>query len=225
VRSRRAPPISQSPKRGSPGWSGENQIFTIRVPERAHRENSARIGHATRITPANKDAQREQAFALHAQGLSQVQIAARLGINKNTAQKYIRDERRRRSRDPQAKKVLDQIITSKWIRLDELWKRWNSIRGDGPMSQFAKVKLSKEMSRLENEFASLYGVELPETDGERILEDRARRMESLPPDSYPEVGAEVAIEEDIKELDRELEERLRESEQRKQERRSMPKYQ
>jgi hypothetical protein len=48
-------------------------------------------------------------------------------------------------------------------------------------------------------------VELPETDGERILDERALKMIRQPlPLGFPEVGEQAAVEEYIKEQDAEL---------------------
>jgi hypothetical protein len=79
------------------------------------------------------------------------------------------------------------------------------VTGDGPHSQYARARLAESIRRVHRDFVGLYGVELPETDGERILEDRATRMIRQPlPEGFPLVGEQAAVEEYIREQDAEL---------------------
>jgi transposase-like protein len=164
-----------------------------------------------RITAANKDALREKCFALHAQGLSYVEIASRLGIgSKNTVMKYVHQEARRRRYDPEAKEVLERTITSLRQRADDLERRYEEIEGNAPRSQAERHKNAQELHRLRRTLLALYGVELPETDAERILEERGRKMDQvlLEPDGYPELSEQAIVDRHVEELDRQFVERF-----------------
>jgi transposase-like protein len=159
------------------------------------------------ITPGNRDTLRERAFAMSARGKGVREIASTLGINKDTAAKYVRQERQRRSHDREAEEEVKRAIGSMRILLDELWKQWNSVKGDGPHAGFAKARLAESMRKVHRDLVALYGVELPETDGEKILEDRGRRVINQPLSlGFPEVGEQAAVEEYIKDQDAELRE-------------------
>jgi hypothetical protein len=164
------------------------------------------------VTPANRDTLRERAFALSAQGFSYIDIASQLGINKNTVQKYVLHERKRRSYDREAEEEVRRAITSLRSLLDDLWKRYNSIRGDGPHSGFARAKLAESIRRVHRDLVALYGVVLPETDAERILDERGRRMEQAAREleGFPEVGEQAIVDRHIEELDKEIEETVSE---------------
>jgi hypothetical protein len=154
------------------------------------------------ITPGNRDTLRERAFAMSARGKGVREIASTLSINKDTASKLVREERWRRSHDREAEEEVRRAIGSMRILLDELWKQWNSVRGDGPHAGFAKARLAESMRKVHRDLVALYGVELPETDGEEILDERALKMMRRPlPLGFPEVGEQAAVEEYIKEQD------------------------
>jgi predicted transcriptional regulator len=164
------------------------------------------------VTPANKDSLRERAFALSAQGIGYREIASQLGINKNTVQKYVLQERKRRSYDREAEEELRRAIASLRSLLDDLWERYNSMRGDGPMAGFARARLSESIRRVHRDLVALYGVVLPETDAERILDERGRRMEQAAREleGFPEVGEQAIVDRHIEELDKEIEETVSE---------------
>jgi len=83
------------------------------------------------------------------------------------------------------------------------------------MTGFARARLSESIRRVHRDLVGLYGVVLPETDAERILEERGRRMDQAARelqelDAYPEVGEQAIVDRHIAELDREIEETVSE---------------
>jgi len=156
------------------------------------------------VTPGNKDALREQCFALSVQGVGYREIAARLGINKDTAMKYVREERQRRSHDRNAEDAIRDAVASLRTVLTDLHRRYVQIEGDGPQSMFARVKVAEQIRRTCRDLVGVYGVELPEVDGERILEDRLTKMGQAPlPEGFPEVGEQAAVEQRLEEMESE----------------------
>jgi hypothetical protein len=164
------------------------------------------------ITPGNRDTLRERAFAMSARGIGVREIGSTLNINKDTAARLVREERQRRSYDREAEEEVRRAITSLRSLLDDLWKRYNSISGDGPHSGFARAKLAESIRRVHRDLVALYGVVLPETDAERILDERGRRMEQAAREleGFPEVGEQAIVDRHIEELDKEIEETVSE---------------
>ena len=157
------------------------------------------------VTPGNKDALRERCFALSVQGVGYREIAARLGINKDTAMKYVREERARRSHDRNAEDAIRDAVASLRTVLTDLHRRFDQIEGTGAQSMFARVKVAEQIRRTCRDLVAVYGVELPEVDGERILEDRMIKMGQAPlPEGFPEVGEQAAAERRIAEMESEF---------------------
>ncbi len=84
------------------------------------------------VTPANRDSLRERAFALSAQGIGVREIARRLVINKDTAMKYVRQERQRRSHDRHAEDAIREAVASLRHIVADLHQRYERIEGDRP---------------------------------------------------------------------------------------------
>jgi transcriptional regulator with XRE-family HTH domain len=165
-----------------------------------------------RVTAANRDALREMAFALHAEGLTYEQIAARLNISKNTVQKYVHQELPRRRYDTKAKEILDRVIASLESRHEVLQRRFLYLKGDGPQAVSARMKWSAAIERTEKQLLFLAGIKLPETDAEAILEERGRRMDQAfhelsEPVGYPELNEQAIVDRHIEEQDQEFIER------------------
>jgi hypothetical protein len=157
------------------------------------------------VTPANRDALRERAFALSAQGIGVRKIASTLGINKDTAAKLVREERQRRSHDRDAEEEVRRAIASLRTVLTDLQRRYDEIEGTSPHSQYARVKTAEQIRRTARDLVALYGVELPETDGERILDERHTAMMNQPlPEGFPEVGEQAAVEKHLREMESEF---------------------
>jgi transposase-like protein len=149
------------------------------------------------VTPANRDALRERAFALSAQGIGVREIAARLGINKDTATKYVREERQRRSHDRQAEDAIRDAVTALRHVLIDLIKRYDSIEGDGSHANYARAKLAEAIRRYCRDLIGLYGVTLPETDPKIISMKRMLEMVAAPyptPGGYPAVGEQAVLD-------------------------------
>jgi len=160
-----------------------------------------------RITAANRDALRERCFALHAQGLSYAEIGARLNISKNTAMKYTHLELPRRRHDPEAQEVLDRATTSMRDMADLLRTRLTSIEGNGPQAANARLRTAKAIDRIERSLLYLHGIELPETDPERILQERGRKMDETARELYPELNEQAILERHLAEEERKFIER------------------
>jgi transcriptional regulator with XRE-family HTH domain len=161
------------------------------------------------VTAAERDAKREQAFALSMQGISQREIAKQLGINKSTANNYVRIERQRRSHDRAAEDAIRDVVTMLRTSLLDLFEQLRQTTGTGPQAGFAKAKLGKEIRSTAHQLALVYGVTLPKIDGEEIAMDRLMEMVQkemdAPPIGYPNVSEEAAYDAYIAEVDASLE--------------------
>lgn len=156
------------------------------------------------VTPANRDALRERAFAMSAQGIGVRGIARTLGINKETASKYVRQERQRRSHDRDAEDAVRDAVTSLRHVLTDLHRQYREIEGRGPHSMYARAKLAEAIRRSGRDLVALYGVTLPETDPDRIAADKLTEMmeTDLPlPGGYPEVGPDAVLQRHVSEMD------------------------
>lgn len=149
------------------------------------------------VTPANRDALRERAFALSAQGIGVRKIARRLGINKDTATKYVREERARRSHDRDAEDAIRDAVASIRHILADLHEQYGRISGDSPHSMYARAKVAETIRRCCRDLIALYGITLPETDPEVVSVKRMLEMVGAPfrtPGGYPEVGDQAIMD-------------------------------
>ncbi len=74
----------------------------------------------------------------------------------------------------------------------------------GSIRRFARAKLAEDIRRCGSDLVALYGVVLPETDGEKIALDRLMKMAEAPlPEGFPEVGEQAALDRHTEELERE----------------------
>ena len=149
------------------------------------------------VTPANRDALRERAFALSAQGVGVREIAARLGINKDTATKYVREERQRRSHDRDAEDAVRDAVAAVRHVLVDLQDRYDKIEGNGPHANYARAKLGEAIRRCCRDLIGLYGVTLPETDPKIVSMKRMLEMTAAPfptPGGYPAVGEQAVLD-------------------------------
>jgi transposase len=149
------------------------------------------------VTPANRDSLREQAFALSAQGIGYREIATRLGINKDTAMKYVREERERRSHDRQAEDAIRDAVASLRHVLTDLHEQYGRIEGSSPHSMYARAKVAEAIRRCCRDLIGLYGVTLPETDPEIVSMKRTLEMTQAPfptPGGYPPVGEQAILD-------------------------------
>jgi len=159
------------------------------------------------VTPANRDSLREQAFAMSAQGIGVRAIAARLGINKDTATKYVREERSRRSHDRHAEDAIRDAIASLRHVLVDLQDRYDEIEGTTPHSMYARAKVVETIRRCCRDLIGLYGMTLPDTDPEIVSMKRMIEMVGAPfptPGGYPQVGEQAVLERHTDELDTRL---------------------
>lgn len=159
------------------------------------------------VTPANRDRLREQAFALSAQGIGVREIASRLGINKDTATKYVREERQRRSHDRHAEDAIRDAVASLRHILTDLHERYGRIEGDGPHAMYARAKVAEAIRRCCRDLIGLYGVTLPQTDPERVAFERMLEMSQAPlptPGGYPAVGEQAVLDRMAVEADQRL---------------------
>jgi hypothetical protein len=91
--------------------------------------------------------------------------------------------------------------------LTDLHRRYDEIEGTGPHAMYARVKVAEQVRRLARDLVALYGVVLPETDGEKIVLDRLMKMAEAPlPEGFPEVGEQTAVERHLEEMEAELSE-------------------
>jgi len=159
------------------------------------------------VTPANRDSLREQAFAMSAQGIGVREIATRLGINKDTATKYVREERQRRSHDRHAEDAIRDAIASLRHVLVDLQDRYDEIEGTTPHSMYARAKVVETIRRCCRDLIGLYGMTLPDTDPKIVSMKRMIEMTQAPmptPGGYPQVGEQAILERHTEELDRRL---------------------
>jgi hypothetical protein len=160
------------------------------------------------VTPANRDAKREQAFALSAQGIGVREIARRLGINKDTAMKYVRDERARRSHDRHAEDAIRDAIASLRHVLTDLRDRYDRIEGDGPHAAYARAKMAETIRRTWRDLIGLYGITLPETDPQRVeikrMLDMTQSTFPANPSGHPAVGEQAIMDRIGEEAERKL---------------------
>jgi len=128
--------------------------------------------------------------------------------------KYFHQELPRRRYDPKAKEILDRVIASLEGRHEVFTRRFISIEGNGPQAANAHVKWSAALDRIEKQLLFLHGVELPEADAERILDERALKMDQAAdellsePVGYPEMSEQAIVDRHIEEEDRKLVERF-----------------
>lgn len=149
------------------------------------------------VTPANRDSLREQAFAMSARGMGVREIADRLAINKDTASKYVREERRRRSHDRNAEDAIQEVVASLRFVLTDLYDQYELIEGTTPHAMYARAKVAEAIPRCGRDLVGLYGVTLPETDPEIISIKRMLEMVAAPfptPDGYPAVGEQAVLD-------------------------------
>jgi len=149
------------------------------------------------VTPANRDALREQAFAMSARGMGVREIADRLAINKDTASKYVREERRRRSHDRDAEDAIREVVASLRFVLTDLHEQYEQIEGITPHAMYARAKLAEAIRRCGRDLIGLYGVTLPETDPEIVSIKRMLEMVTSPfptPGGSPAVGEQAVLE-------------------------------
>jgi len=156
------------------------------------------------VTPANRDSLREQAFAMSARGMGVREIADRLAINKDTASKYVREERRRRSHDRDAEDAVRDVVASLRFILTDLHAQYESVEGTTPHAQYARAKLAEAIRRCGRDLIGLYGVALPETDPEIVSMKRMLEMVTSPfptPGGYPAVGEQAVLDRHDEALD------------------------
>ena len=149
------------------------------------------------VTPATRDSMRERAFAMNAQGIGVRTIAIELGINKDTAAKYVRDERARRSHDRDAEDAIRDVTASLRLVLTDLHRRYERIEGDGPHANYARAKVAEQIRKTGRDLIGLYGVTLPETDPEMISMKRMLEMMEAPlptPGDFPAVGEQAVLD-------------------------------
>jgi hypothetical protein len=66
------------------------------------------------------------------------------------------------------------------------------------------VKIAEQIRRTARDLVALYGVVLPETDGEKIVLDRLMKLDEAPfREGFPEVGPDVAVERHLEALESE----------------------
>jgi transposase-like protein len=156
------------------------------------------------VTPANRDGLREQAFALSAQGIGVREIGRRLGINKETAARYVRIERQRRSHDRDAEDAIRDAVASLRFILTDLHAQYESVEGTTPHAQYARAKLAEAIRRCCRDLIGLHGVTLPETDPEIVSIKRMLEMVTSPfptPGGYPAVGEQAVLDRHVAELE------------------------
>jgi len=149
------------------------------------------------VTPANRDSLRERAFALSAQGIGVREIGSRLGINKETAARYVRIERKRRSHDRDAEDAIRDVVASLRFILTDLYDQYELIEGTTPHAMYARAKVAEAIRRGGRDLISLYGMALPETDPEIVSMKRMLEMVSAPfstPGGYPAVGEQAVLD-------------------------------
>ena len=154
------------------------------------------------VTPANRDALREQAFAMSARGMGVREIADRLAINKDTASKYVREERRRRSHDRDAEDAIREVVASLRFVLADLHDQYEEIEGSTPHAMYARAKLAEAIRRCGRDLIGLYGVTLPETDPEIVSIKRMLEMVTSPfptPGGSPAVGEQAVLDRHVAE--------------------------
>jgi predicted transcriptional regulator len=149
------------------------------------------------VSPAERDALRERAFALAARRVPYRQIAAELGINKSTVVEYVREERQRRSHDRDAEDAIRDAVTSLRYILADLHEQYGRIEGTTPHSMYARAKVAEAIRRGGRDLIGLYNVVLPETDPEivsikRMLAMTAREFPT--PGGYPAVGEQAVLD-------------------------------
>jgi predicted transcriptional regulator len=179
-----------------------------------------------RATPANRDSLREQAFALSAQGIPYRQIAKKLSIAPSTVTKYIREERRRRSRDRDAESAIRDGVSILRSSLQDQYEHLLLTHGTGPMGALAKAKLAESIRRTVRDLVMLYGVSLPSINGEELTMERMMELiqqeVDAEPTGYPDLTEETAIKDHLgspNDIHREYEE-WKQKEEQEQERRA-----
>lgn len=156
------------------------------------------------VTPANRDALREQAFAMSARGMGVREIAERLAINKDTAARYVREERRRRSHDRDAEDAIQEVLASLRFVLADLHDQYEEIEGTTPHAMYARSKVAETIRNYSRDLISLYGITLPETDPEIVSIRRMLEMVTEPfptPGGYPEVGEQAILDRHVEDLE------------------------
>jgi len=157
------------------------------------------------VSPAERDALRERAFAMAMQKVPYRQIAAELEINKGTVVSYVRTERRRRSRDRDAESAVGDVVATLRAVLEDMFRQLRETKGDGPHSAYAKAQLGETIRKTARDLALVYGVTLPKIDGEEIALDRLMQMVQVEVDApiigYPDVGEQGILDRHVVELD------------------------
>lgn len=159
------------------------------------------------VAPAERDAKREQAFALAARKVPYREIAQQLGINKSTVVEYVRVERQRRSHDRQAEDAIRDAVAALRHVLVDLQDRYDEIEGSTPHAMYARTKVAETIRRCCRDLIALYGVTLPETDPQIVSMRRVIEMVGAPfpiPGGYPEVGEQALMDRHSADLDRRL---------------------
>ena len=157
------------------------------------------------VSPAERDALRERAFAMAMQKVPYRQIAEELGINKSTVVEYVRIERQRRSRDRDAEAAVRDVVTVLRASLQDLFKQLRETEGTGPHATYAKAQIGETIRRTARDLALVYGVTLPKIDGEEIALDRLMQMVQqevdIPPTGYPDVSEQAALDRYAEQVD------------------------
>jgi len=159
------------------------------------------------VAPAERDAKREQAFALAARKVPYREIAQQLGINKSTVVEYVREERQRRSHDRVAEDAIRDAVAALRYVLVDLQDRYDEIEGSTPHSMYARAKVAETIRRCCRDLIALYGITLPETDPKMIGMKRLLEMTSTEfptPGGYPAVGEQAIMDRHSADLDSRL---------------------
>ena len=156
------------------------------------------------VSPAERDAKREQAFALAMQRIPYREIAQRLEINKSTVVEYVRTERQRRSHDRDSEDAIRDVTASLRLVLTDLHEQYGRISGESPHSMYARAKVAEAIRRAGRDLIALHGVTLPDTNPEVISMKRMLEMMDAPlptPGGFPAVGEQAVLERHIADLE------------------------
>jgi hypothetical protein len=181
-----------------------------------------------RVTPATRDSVREQAFAMALQRIPYRTIAKKLDIAPSTVVSYVKEERKRRSRDRDAESAIRDGVSILRSVLQDLYDQLLHTRGSGPQTGFAKSRLAESIRSTTRDLVLLYGVTLPPINGEEATMEKMMEMiqkeVDAQPSGYPDLTEETMMKEHLgspndivseyeewrQEQEREGEERLKE---------------
>ena len=132
------------------------------------------------LSEAEREILGDRALALHLGGARYREIAAKIGVSKNTVGPLLKAALKRRSRDRNLEAELGRAIAIKRELRADLWNRMRFLPESRTAAAHAHARLAEQFRKLQLELLFLSGVEIP--DPEKIILDAMADMALPMPD-------------------------------------------